>query len=128
MKKVVRLTESDLIKLVKRVIKEGNQETFGFKLDNKYNITNFKEIFGFDVRRARWNDKSNYLQVHFNKSYPIFTCNFFSLDDLNIAKNFLFRESKKEDLFLYTDKFLFDNNVLIDTLFKNISKMSKYTS
>jgi PAS domain S-box-containing protein len=35
-------------------------------------------------------------------------------------------KNKKEDLFLFTDKFLFDNNVLIDTLFKNINKMSQY--
>jgi hypothetical protein len=35
-------------------------------------------------------------------------------------------KSKKEDLFLFTDKFLFDQNVLIDTLFKNINKITQY--
>lgn len=43
-----------------------------------------------------------------------------------IIKNITDIKIKKEDLFLFTDKFLFDNNVLIDTLFKNINKMTQY--
>jgi hypothetical protein len=43
-----------------------------------------------------------------------------------IIKTIIEIKLKKEDLFLYTDKFLFDQNVLIDTLFKNIGKITEY--
>ena len=54
------------------------------------------------------------------------------LDEVNntkqdIIKNILSLKSKKEDMFLFVDKLLFDNNVMLDAIIKNIEKAKKYT-
>ena len=53
MKKVVRLTESDLIKIVKRVIQEDGGFTFGDKIKNKLkNVTGYDTITDDESRLA----------------------------------------------------------------------------
>jgi len=42
MKKIIRLTESDLTRIVKRIIKEGNENDLGLPHPNK---TVYKELF-----------------------------------------------------------------------------------
>jgi hypothetical protein len=45
----------------------------------------------------------------------------------DIMNNIMDIKLKKEDLFLHTDNFLFDNNVMMTTLLKNINKLLEYT-
>jgi hypothetical protein len=53
MKKVVRLTESDLFKIVKRVIQEDSGFTFGDKIKNKLkNVTGYDTITDDESRLA----------------------------------------------------------------------------
>jgi len=46
MKKVVRLTESDLVKLVKRVFKEQSNEKYSYELGKTYKMKRDKEHGG----------------------------------------------------------------------------------
>ena len=45
-----------------------------------------------------------------------------------IIKTIMEIKMRKEDLFLYTDKFLFDQNVMIDAIFKGITKITQYVN
>jgi hypothetical protein len=45
----------------------------------------------------------------------------------DIIKNIIDIRSKREDIFLMSDKFLFDNIVMINALFSNINKLIQYT-
>ena len=70
MKKIVRLTESDLIRIVKRVIKEGESENIYEKLVNKLKQNGFKS-----TDRENWETtvKNNMsVEVQFSGGYDIY--------------------------------------------------------
>ena len=43
-----------------------------------------------------------------------------------IIKNILTLKSKQEDIFLFLDKVLFDNTIMMDSIIKNIEMINKY--
>ena len=57
MKKIIRLTESDLVKLVKRVIKETSEPGFSDWLEENSNIRN---LGGFCIQVQNSLDKNGY--------------------------------------------------------------------
>ena len=46
----------------------------------------------------------------------------------DLIKNLFALTSKREDMFLFVDKLLFDNSVMVDAVIKNMSKATQYTN
>ena len=70
MKKIVRLTESDLIRIVKRVIKEGESEDIYEGLVNKLKRNGFKSKDGENWETTVKNNMS--VEVQFSDGYDIY--------------------------------------------------------
>lgn len=70
MKKIVRLTESDLIRIVKRVINEGESEDIYEKLVNKLKQSGFKSTDKENWETMTKNNMS--VKVQFSGGYNIY--------------------------------------------------------
>lgn len=125
--------EKNIINIIEIIYnKKKEYNIYIQKLENMLNILNTSEKNIFEQIKNTEQKYKNKDGLHsdIEKSHIISNFNNDLEKILNIKqeiiKNITDIKLRKEDLFLFTDKFLFDNNVLIDTLFKNINKMIQY--
>jgi hypothetical protein len=125
--------EKDVVKTMNEIYEKKKEYTSNIlKLENILETINQSEknIFQqINIAQEKYSKKdglhSDIEKAHVMEKYNTDLEKVINLKQ-EIIKTIMEIKLKKEDLFLFTDKFLFDNNVLIDTLFKNITKMSKY--
>ena len=70
MKKVIRLTESELTRIIKKIIKEGESEDIYEKLVNKLKLNKFKSTDGENWETIVINNMS--VEVQFSGGYDIY--------------------------------------------------------
>ena len=127
--------ERDIVKIMDNIYEKKREYTDNIlKLEKILDTINKSEknIFEQITNAEEKYNKKDGLHNDIEKSHVIARYNSDLEKVINLKqetiKTILEIKAKKEDLFLFTDKFLFDNNVLIDTLFKNINKMYKYSN
>jgi hypothetical protein len=125
--------EKDIVKVMNDIYeKKKEYNTHTAKLEKILHTINISEkrIFEQIAEAEEKYSKRDGLHSDIEKSHVLAKYNSDLEKVINlkqeIIKTIMELKMKKEDLFLYTDKFLFDQNVLLDTLFKGIAKISQY--